>query len=80
MMRGGFRGSVAVGLVAALVGCGAGGKGGGDASASETLTASADSGGARAAGLDPGVTVDTQKIEDSTVAEMYVAEDSAGGH
>lgn len=79
MMRSRFRGLVVVGALVALVGCGESRKGGGDASASETLTENADSVAGRADDLDSGVTVDTQKIEDSTVAEMYVAEDSAGG-
>ena len=40
----------------------------------EAMTATIEPGA-----LPPGVTVDTQKIEDSTVAEMYISEDSAGG-
>jgi hypothetical protein len=64
-------------LALALAGCGGGDAGAG--AGAEVSTAAADSARPPADDLGPGVTVDTQTIEDSTVAEMYISEDSAGG-
>jgi hypothetical protein len=76
MMQRTGRLALGVGLALALAGCG----GGGDAEAgADSSTVAADSTRPPADALGPGVTVDTQTIEDSTVAEMYISEDSAGG-
>jgi hypothetical protein len=72
-----YRPALAAALAITLAGCGEGKV---DPSvASATAAPEADSTSAEAGRLGPGVTVDTQRIEDSTVAEMYVTEDSAGG-
>lgn len=72
-----YRPALLAALALALAGCG---EAKDDPSvASATAAPGADSTSARPDRLGPGVTVDTQKIEDSTVAEMYMAEDSAGG-
>lgn len=72
-----YRPALAAALAISLAGCGEGKV---DPSvASATAAPEADSTSAEAGRLGPGVTVDTQRIEDSTVAEMYVTEDSAGG-
>jgi hypothetical protein len=76
MMQGVGRVALSVGLGLVLTGCGGGGDPGAGAAVS---TAAADSARPPADALGPGVTVDTQTIEDSTVAEMYISEDSAGG-
>jgi hypothetical protein len=69
--------ALGVGLALALAGCGGGGDA--EAGADSSTAAAADSTRPPADALGPGVTVDTQTIEDSTVAEMYISEDSAGG-
>ena len=71
------RSALAATLVLALAGCGEGKDN--PSVASAAAAPGADSASARTDRLGPGVTVDTQRIEDSTVAEMYMPEDSAGG-
>lgn len=72
-----YRPALAAALAITLAGCGEGKV---DPSVASAMAApGADSISAQADRLGPGVTVDTQRIEDSTVAEMYVTEDSAGG-
>ena len=63
-----------LGCAMALAACG-----GPDAPDGAASAARPDSASVQPGALPPGVTVDTQTIEDSTVAEMYVTEDSAGG-
>jgi hypothetical protein len=72
-----YRSAAVAALAIALAGCSEGRDAPGVASTA--AAAGADSVSAPADPLGPGVTVDTQRIEDSTVAEMYMAEDSAGG-
>jgi len=72
-----YRSALLAALALALVGCR--GEQDGMSVASATAAPGADSTRARTEELGPGVTVDTQRIEDSTVAEMYTPEDSAGG-
>jgi hypothetical protein len=72
-----YRAALVAALAIALAGCGEGRDAPGVAAAA--AAPGADSVPAPLDPLGPGVTVDTQRIEDSTVAEMYMAEDSAGG-
>ena len=74
MNRKGIRSFLLLGCVMALAACG-----GPDASDGASAVARTDSVTRKSGELPAGVTVDTQKIEDSTVAEMYISEDSAGG-
>jgi hypothetical protein len=77
MMATTYRSALLAVLALALAGCGEGKDA--PSVASAAAAPGADSTSARPDRLGPGVTVDTQKIEDSTVAEMYMSEDSAGG-
>jgi len=71
-----YRPALLAALAVVLAGCSAEKS---DTSVATAAAPGADSVDARTDRLGPGVTVDTQKIEDSTVAEMYMPEDSAGG-
>jgi hypothetical protein len=73
-----YRSALLAALALALAGCGEGKDT--PSVASAAAAPGADSTRVRTEELGPGVTVDTQKIEDSTVAEMYAPEDSAEGN